>query len=287
MHPGRLAATLGAAICLVLAAAAPASAAVTIGQAPPAPDGLADCAPGSLVQVSNAQGPGYAVPSPGGVITRWRTSATGALSLLLWREVSTGWRLLSEDSRTASGGGAVVEFAVRIPVSGGEHLGLGSAKEVLDCGVFTKMGKDVIGVTGEVAVGSTPALLLEGGWRLNVAADIEPDADHDGFGDETQDGCATDASRQGACPDVDPPETTITGHPKKTTPAHRARFRFSTDEPGSTFECKLDKRPFRPCLSPFKRTVAPGRHVFRVRSRDGAGNLDASAAKFTWRVARR
>ena len=31
-------------------------------------------------------------------------------------------------------------------------------------------------------------------------ADIEPDADRDGYGDETQDLCSSDASTQGACP---------------------------------------------------------------------------------------
>ena len=31
-------------------------------------------------------------------------------------------------------------------------------------------------------------------------ADIEPDADKDGYGDETQDLCSSDASTQGACP---------------------------------------------------------------------------------------
>ena len=73
-------------------------------------------------------------------------------------------------------------------------------KEVLDCEVFTKKGEDTIGVAGETAIGDAPAMLLEGGFRLNVAADIEPDADHDGYGDETQDCCATDPSRQGPAP---------------------------------------------------------------------------------------
>src|SRR5262249_38293584 len=35
--------------------------------------------------------------------------------------------------------------------------------------------------------------------ELLVQADIEPDADHDGFGDETQDQCPTQASTQGPC----------------------------------------------------------------------------------------
>ena len=38
------------------------------------------------------------------------------------------------------------------------------------------------------------------GLRADVSASVEPDADRDGFGDETQDGCPTDASTQGACP---------------------------------------------------------------------------------------
>ena len=192
-------------------------------------------------------------PRRGGVLTRWRTTATGELSFLLWREEGSGFRLLASDPRTASGAG---EFAARIPVSGGERLGLGMAKEVLDCRIFTKLGKDLIGVTGETAIGKAPPMLVEGGLRLNVAADIEPDADHDGYGDETQDVCPTDPSRQGPCADVDPPETTITKHPKKSSSSRQVKFRFSADEAGSTFECKLDKRPFKPCRSPFKRTVA-------------------------------
>jgi hypothetical protein len=37
-------------------------------------------------------------------------------------------------------------------------------------------------------------------------ADIEPDADHDGYGDATQDGCPTDTATQAACPAVAPAE---------------------------------------------------------------------------------
>jgi hypothetical protein len=38
--------------------------------------------------------------------------------------------------------------------------------------------------------------------ELLYDADIEPDADHDGFGDITQDSCASDGSTQGACAQV-------------------------------------------------------------------------------------
>ena len=34
---------------------------------------------------------------------------------------------------------------------------------------------------------------------LLLNADLEPDADGDGYGDETQDGCPTEVSTQGEC----------------------------------------------------------------------------------------
>jgi hypothetical protein len=41
--------------------------------------------------------------------------------------------------------------------------------------------------------------------------------------------------------------------------------------------CELDKQKLRPCTSPKTyKELAPGRHVFRVKARDGAGNVDAT-----------
>ena len=48
-----------------------------------------------------------------------------------------------------------------------------------------------------------------------LSADIEPDADHDGFGDETQDKCPTDATTHDACPDKTAPTTTLSGSAKQ------------------------------------------------------------------------
>jgi hypothetical protein len=36
--------------------------------------------------------------------------------------------------------------------------------------------------------------------QIDVSAVLEPDADHDGFGDETQDQCPTNGSTHGPCP---------------------------------------------------------------------------------------
>ena len=83
----------------------------------------------------------------------------------------------------------------------------------------------------------------------------------------------------------DPPETSIVKGPKKRTKKKKAKFRFASDEPGSTFECKIDRKRFTTCSSPRKlKRVKPGRHRFLVRATDAVGNLDATAAKKRWRV---
>ncbi len=59
-------------------------------------------------------------------------------------------------------------------------------------------------------------------------------------------------------------------------PAKRkATFKFASGEPGSKFLCKLGKKKFKPCTSPktYKK-LKRGKHVFRVRARDRAGNVD-------------
>ena len=61
-------------------------------------------------------------------------------------------------------------------------------------------------------------------------------------------------------------------------------FSFASSPAGARFECKLDKAPFKPCRSPFKRKVKPGRHVFAVRAVDTAGKADPTPARFRWQV---
>lgn len=83
------------------------------------------------------------------------------------------------------------------------------------------------------------------------------------------------------------PETTITKKPKKRTKKRKAKFAFSSNEAGSTFECQLDKKAYKPCSSPYKHRVKRGKHRFRVRAIDAAGNVDPTPAKRSWKVKRR
>ena len=85
--------------------------------------------------------------------------------------------------------------------------------------------------------------------------------------------------------DTTPPNTTIEKGPKKKTHSHKAKFKFSSNEPGSSFQCKLDRKPFKSCTSPKKyANLKPGRHKFQVRGIDAAGNTDSTPATRKWKV---
>jgi Ca2+-binding RTX toxin-like protein len=64
----------------------------------------------------------------------------------------------------------------------------------------------------------------------------------------------------------------------------RVAFRFSSDEAGSSFRCKLDRKPYRACVSPRAYRVRAGRHAFRVFAIDAAGNRDRTPVLFRFRV---
>lgn len=84
--------------------------------------------------------------------------------------------------------------------------------------------------------------------------------------------------------DSAPPTTTITVGPAPSTTRHRAVFRFKSNEHTARFECKLDVEKWKDCKSKRVVHVPPGRHTFKVRTRDEASNLDPTPAKYSWRV---
>lgn len=85
------------------------------------------------------------------------------------------------------------------------------------------------------------------------------------------------------CPggsDRSAPQTKILKGPKGKVAKATVKFKFSSSEKGSSFRCKLDRGPYRVCKSPktYKK-LKPGKHVFKVRAVDRAGNIDPTAAK--------
>jgi hypothetical protein len=91
-------------------------------------------------------------------------------------------------------------------------------------------------------------------------------------------------------PDRQPPRAKLLRHPAKllrVAPGRRklVAFRFAANE-ASSFECKLDRKPYRPCRSPRSYRVGPGRHSFKLFAIDAAGNRDPTPAVFSFRVVR-
>jgi parallel beta-helix repeat protein len=81
--------------------------------------------------------------------------------------------------------------------------------------------------------------------------------------------------------DTTPPETAITSAPIGSVIGTTVTFEFTSNEPGSTFKCKLvGQDSTRPtCTSPKTYTVTAGtKYTFKVWATDAAGNSDTTPA---------
>ena len=83
--------------------------------------------------------------------------------------------------------------------------------------------------------------------------------------------------------DCKPPRTTITKGPVRLR-KRSVKFVFKSSEK-STFKCSLDGRKFSGCKSPKTLTgLKKGKHTFRIRATDFAGNVDKTPAKRAFRI---
>jgi hypothetical protein len=227
---GLLAATLA------LAAPASASGAVTIGSdLAPDPDISPGCMGIDACTVANFSHPGLQVSSPiDGVVVRWRVRARTpdgqGVRLKVVRSVGGGAYLGVNTSATrnipVSTVVATFTFQTRQPITMGDLVALDIDGN--NGSFLVRSPSEQPGVT--FARWQPP--LLDGQERAPLGpfgppqnehmfnADVEPDEDGDGFGDETQDQCPTDASTQGACPPDDgtPPPGGGTPPPGGGTP---------------------------------------------------------------------
>lgn len=88
------------------------------------------------------------------------------------------------------------------------------------------------------------------------------------------------------------PETEITKAPPNKTETAKAKYKFASDEPNSTFECllkgkglKKSVKRFGDCESPRKyKRLDEGRFKFKVRAIDAVGNVDPTPAQDKFKV---
>jgi uncharacterized repeat protein (TIGR01451 family) len=208
------------AIGTVLAAAAaggPAQASVTIGST----QGATDSCGSAIVNVQDGS-PDYVAPS-NGVVVSWNYQAgttTPKLRLRIYSKDTSdatgkSWIARSESSQKVPGTGAGQVGANRlntfpespgVPIKSGDHLGLTTSDVSGSWGcISTTSAADLIRQKNppDAPIGTSasfPGAALTN-LKIGVSAVIEPDADGDNFGDETQDSCPTDAAvHSGPCP---------------------------------------------------------------------------------------
>jgi len=165
--------------------------------------------------VTTLSGPAGSIPlaaPTGGIVTKVKLNAAESFPFAIPMQVKllrpTGGNNFTVTNQTevAFSGGAST-FDARMPVAAGEQLALhGSPFSYMGTNypgliLFCASPGSVLGaVPGDVAPGSSAEFSEVTEGRVPVAAIIEPDADNDGFGDETQDACPQSPSIQVACP---------------------------------------------------------------------------------------
>jgi hypothetical protein len=96
-----------------------------------------------------------------------------------------------------------------------------------------------------------------------------------------------------ALPEAGPPpapspapklDTELIDKPAPKTHDRTPTFRFDSVTPGASFQCKLDRGPFKPCRSPYTtRALSFGRHTIEVRA-ILSGIRDSTPASFAFKV---
>jgi hypothetical protein len=174
----------------------------------------------SFIVPTDPNGDPYAGGAPvDGVITKFRIRADAPAPTQVTFRLANISRPNpgDEDNAVATGAGTgptltiqpsegpevpIQEIGGRLPVKKGQHLAI-DATDVL--ATETNGGNKFTYVfTPALTNGGSLQASLEPTGELLVQGVIEPDADGDGFGDETQDQCPTQKSTQGPC-DTTPP----------------------------------------------------------------------------------
>jgi hypothetical protein len=183
---------------LTIAMAAPARAATTIGDATSTPNNAGTEPFVYLQQTDPADAP-YGVPAGGGVITSVSAKLKTSGTVVVARPAGAGTYSVvgTQELSAPTSSLTLVTAPTRIPVAAGDrlavHVRAGSEVGVADGGTAAIIGFPAAAppTAGQALTGGdTP----ETGFRMLVSATVEPDADHDGYGDETQDTCATNGA---------------------------------------------------------------------------------------------
>jgi hypothetical protein len=166
-----------------------------------------------------------------GVITEWTVNTNivieseGKLAgefprvlqqrLLVLRPEGEGFKVIGESAGGLLNLKGSNTYTARLPVAAGDFLGIAGNPFAAWC--ETKDPADTYAAaTGGTPIGSTFKVERATGLQVPITARVEPDADGDGYGDETQDRCPQSAAYQTPCPVVTVSSLSLS-HPKAVT----------------------------------------------------------------------
>jgi hypothetical protein len=299
---GRRLITIGLVLLAIGIGAAPAHASTVIGSTMLAgPPSTTIFASGTLAMTALPganTAPGGVVAPSSGVITSWtiRLGASTTGNTIALRVVGGNTAISTGRVYPVPATAGIHSFPERLPIVAGQALAIGVTVNagMIPLAIVTA-GSNSNAWAGAFADGTTRAPDDVSTLELLMQAVLEPDADSDGFGDETQDGCLGEAGPRGGCPlPPEPPaapiapDTQIDSGPTGKITKSKATFTFSSPRAGASFECALDDLGFSPCSSPSTfRRLTPGKHRFRVRAISADGLVDASPAEQAFKVKRK
>jgi hypothetical protein len=206
---GRTLALAGALAAVALGGSAgSAGAAVPVGQVAGAL-GTNNCPPyTALLTEGVSSGPDFVVPSAG-VLVSWSTETDSTnigtdAKLKVYRATADPDEFLvvgQSAFQAFSSDGVQGPFPARVAVQPGDYVSILPGANGGPCNALSQSTADEARVTqgaGDTPNGQTTpfAGCCNVGERANVEAILEPDADNDGYGDETQDACPSAAALQ-------------------------------------------------------------------------------------------
>ena len=207
MRPKLVPAAIAAALVISLLGATGATAATEFGDNCSGTDPTG--APITLFEISATNNPLPPAAPVSGVITKMKVNLvpgapTFPVSLKVLRQIGPNTvQIIGEANGNVAGGASSID--ARLPVQTGDRLGFFSPSGFGAVVCEEESGSSILAAyEGGGSPGGTAT--FESGpapkTRVPVFASIEPDADNDGFGDETQDACPQSATTQAPCPPV-------------------------------------------------------------------------------------
>jgi hypothetical protein len=192
----------------------------------------------AYVGPSVAEGPDYVADSAG-VVTTYSMMATNELAtlrlLVLQPDGGTNYTVLQKDTdRTQTVQNAVnTQTGIHLPIAAGQTIGLFVPDQAINNGWCLLLTGDPLDVFRRFA--GEPPLNSSSMWsadndqvRMNLAATVEPDADRDTFGDETQDNCLGTAGQFDGCPN-----TVLLGKIKQKGTKPKVKAQVTVPGPGT------------------------------------------------------